>query len=333
MDNRQADLNAVVAFVHVVEQRSFRGAAAALGVPKSTVSLKVAQLEDRLGTRLLERTTRSLRLTEAGDAYFRRTGPALDALREADVAVADLRRQPSGRLRLTTTVELGQSYLLAVIDAYLRRYPGVEVEAELGHRAVDLIQDGFDLAIRSGALPDSTLIARALPPTRYQLFASPAYLRQHGEPRRPTALHKHACLTMSGHRAPARWEFRDGRQAITVEVRGRAAVNHLLVVRDLAIAGHGIARLPEQIGEPEVAAGRLRCVLERFALPAFPWHAVYPSARHVSPKVLAFIELLEQQLRGQLTEPPPSDREPGEPRSTPTDRPVRRGRSRSATAR
>lgn len=336
MDNRYADLNAVVAYVHVVEQRSFRGAAAVLGVPKSTVSLKVAQLEDRLGTRLLERTTRRLRLTEAGEAYFRRTAPALDALREADVAVADLRRQPSGRLRLTTTVEFGQTQLPAVIDAYLQRYPDVEVEVELGHRAVDLIQDGFDLAIRSGPLPDSTLIARALPSVRYRLFASPAYLRQRGEPRRPEALGDHACLTMSGHRAPARWEFRDGRRAITVEVRGRVAVNHLLVVRDLAIAGHGIARLPEPIGDVEVAAGRLRPVLARFAPPPYPWHAVYPSARHVSPKVIAFIELLDHHLRGVLAtraSSPRRGREAAGSRDTAAGPPDRRGRSRSTTAR
>jgi DNA-binding transcriptional LysR family regulator len=298
MDTRASDLNAVVAFVQVVERRSFRGAAAALGVPKSTVSLKVAQLEDRLGARLLERTTRTLRLTEAGEAYYRRTGPAIDALREAEVAVADLQRQPSGRLRLTTTVEFGQSHLPAVIDEYLRSYPDVEVEAELSHRNVDLVQDGFDLAIRSGPQPDSTLIARALPASTYRVYASPAYLKRRGEPRQPAALRDHDCLTMSGHREPARWEFRDGRRAVTVEVRGRVAINNLFVVRALAVAGHGIVRLPEPLGEPDVTAGRLRRILDRFAPPAFPRHAVYPSARHVSPKVRAFIDLLERHLGG-----------------------------------
>jgi len=311
------DHNAAAMFVAVVEHHSFRGAAVALGVPRSTVSLKIAQLEDALGTRLLERTTRTLRLTDAGAAYHRQASPAIDALREAAAAVLDLRRRPAGRLRLTTATNFGQRVLPAVLDDYLRRYPDVEVHVELCERHVDLIEEGFDLAIRAGALPDSTLIARPLPTTTPRIYASPAYLARHGEPRRPEQLRDHNCLVMTGHRRPTQWALqRDGR-AITIEVSGRLHLNSIDILAALAIAGQGIVRLPDAVGDSLVATGALRRILDRFAPPAQPWHAVYPSARNLSPKVRSFVELLEHHLRraadahGALRAPPPRSRSRG----------------------
>jgi DNA-binding transcriptional LysR family regulator len=324
MDSGPADLKAIAIFVNVVEHRSFRAASATLGIPKSTVSLKIAQLEDQLGVRLLERTTRTLRLTDAGTTYYRQTAPALDALREAATRVAALQTRPTGRLRLTTTLEFGQNVLPEVLDAYLRRYPEVEIQIELGDRRVDLIEEGFDLAIRAGVLQDSTLIARALPTRAFRIYASPAYLRRCGEPRQPEQLRDHDCLLMTGHQAPGTWRFRRGRRAITVEVHGKIAVNSLALVAALAAAGHGIARLPEQIGNAAVAAGKLRRILDHLTPEAIPWHAVYPSARNLSPKVRAFLDLLEGQLRSA----PPShsrattgvrgSREPTRDRGRPT---------------
>ncbi len=160
----RTDLNAVAVFMKVVELKNFRAAARALGLPKSTVSLRVAQLEDGLGARLLERTTRTLRLTDAGSAYCRRIAPALDAIGEAERAVKDLQAQPAGHLRITTAVEFGQNstVLAEVLAEYMRRYPAVEVRVDLLDRRVDLIEEGFDLAIRAGVLEDSSLIARRL---------------------------------------------------------------------------------------------------------------------------------------------------------------------------
>lgn len=293
------DLNAVAIFLKVVELKSFRAAARALGVPKSTVSMKVSQLEDQLGARLLERTTRTLRLTDAGSAYRRQVEPALDALREAERAITDLQARPTGRLRITTAVEFGQNdpALADVLAEYMRRYPTVEVQVELLDRRVDLIEEGFDLAIRSGPLEDSTLIGRRIAGRgAFRVYASPGYLRRRGEPRTPEELADHDCMVMTSQSQPTRWAFRGKRKPVTVEVRPRVAVNGFLVLRALAVAGLGLTRLPEFIGAPARKAGTLRTVLDDFTLPPTSWHAVYPSARNLSPKVRSFIELLEERL-------------------------------------
>jgi DNA-binding transcriptional LysR family regulator len=293
----QSDLNAVTAFVKVVEHQSFRAAARALEMPKSTISAKVAALEAELGARLLERTTRSLRLTEAWRAYHRRVAPALQALAEAAQVVEELNEGPSGRLRITATVEGGQILLGPLVAEYLRRYPAVEVQIHLVDHHVDLIEEGFDLALRAGSLPDSTLIARKLSlPGRLRVYASPEYLKVHGEPRRPADLAKHACLVMSAQTQPATWTFQLKKKRVSVDVRARCEANSFLVLRDLAVAGLGIARLPDYFGGPAQEAQRLRVLLERFTPAPLPWHAVYPSARHLSPKVRAFVALLEERF-------------------------------------
>jgi DNA-binding transcriptional LysR family regulator len=296
------DLNAVMTFAKVVELRSFRAAARALGIPKSTVSRKVAELEDSLGARLLERTTRSLRLTDAGAAYQLRVSPALDALREAEHAIEQQRAAPSGRLKITTTVEGGPSVLAPILTEYLELYPDVELRVELTDRRVDLVEEGFDLAIRAGSLPDSTLVARRLgTPGCLRVYASPAYLRKHGEPCHPRELTAHSCLLMSAQSSPAEWAFRQKKKPFSVKVRGRAEANSFVLLRELAVAGHGIARLPEYIAAEQ--ASRLRLILDAFTPEPLPWHAVYPSARNLSPKVRALVDLLEarfSKLAGQL---------------------------------
>jgi DNA-binding transcriptional LysR family regulator len=296
------DLNAVTAFVKVVEHQSFRAAARALEMPKSTVSAKVAALEAELGARLLERTTRSLRLTEAGRAYHQRVAPALEALAEAAQVVEELNEGPSGRLRITTTVEGGQILLGPLVAEYLRRYPAVEVQIHLADRHVDLIEEGFDLALRIGALPDSSLIARKLaPPGLLRVYASSEYLKAHGEPRRPADLAKHACLVMSVQTQPTSWAFLVKKKRVTVDVRARCEANSFVVLRDLAAAGLGIARLPDYIGGPAYGGRQLRVLLDRFTPPPLPWHAVYPSARHLSPKVRAFVALLEERFAAPMS--------------------------------
>ena len=155
---------------------------------------------------------------------------------------------------------------------------------------------GFDLAIRAGALPDSTLVVHALPAAPFRICASPGYLARRGVPRHPAQLRDHDCLVMISHRRPATWEFRQGRRAITIEVRGRLRINNLAILTELAIVDHGIARLPDGVGNRALASGALRCLLERYTPPALPWHAVYPSARNLSRKVRAFVALLEQHL-------------------------------------
>src|SRR5688572_22959429 len=220
------DLNAVTCFAKVVELESFRAAGAALGVPKSTLSRKVAELEDALGVRLLERTTRRLRLTDAGRTYHQRIAPALDALGEAERALEEQSAKPAGRLKLTMSMEGGQTLLGPILAEYLALYPEVQLQVELMDRRVDLVEEGFDVAIRAGALPDSTLIARSLGAAgSLRVYASHDYLRRRGIPRHPRELAEHTCMIMTGQSSPLIWPLQHRGKPLPVKVRPHVAAN------------------------------------------------------------------------------------------------------------
>jgi DNA-binding transcriptional LysR family regulator len=290
---KNADHGEVWVFAKVVELQSFRAAAQALGAPPSTVSHKVAQLEDRLGVRLIERTTRSLRLTEAGSAYHRQIVPALEALMDAERSLVDAQAAPRGTLRISAPLEFGHLTLGAVLAEAMRRHPGLKVQVELSDRVVDLVEEGFDVALRRGPLQDSTLFSRKIGPAWHlRLYASRDYLQRRGEPRKPEDLGKHDCLVMTGMHNPGRWAFRRGRKRIAVEVRARARANSFQLLSELAAAGQGIARLPELLGE-RAPRGTLRSVLDDFVEGPSEWHVVYPSARHASPKLRALLEVFD----------------------------------------
>ncbi|SRR6266540_1022819 len=290
-----ADLNAVAVFAAVVETGSFRGAAQALRAPRSTVSLKVAQLEDRLGARLLERTTRSVRLTDAGALYHQEVVPALEALRAAEQRLSAREVQPAGRLRLSAPEDFGESALAPALAEYLTRYPGVEVDVELTSRRVDLLGEGFDLAIRAGPLTDSTLVAKKIGrPQRVLLHASPGYVARRGAPRRVDDLVHHDCLVIADR--PATWPLRRRGRVVAVPVHTRTTANTQAMLHALAVAGLGIARLPEHLGAAAVRSGALRTFLDDAAPPANQLHAVYPSARHLPAKVRGLLALLEERL-------------------------------------
>ena len=296
LDNRDSDLNAVTIFLAIVEARTFRGAAKALNVPASTVSAKLAQLENELGTRLLQRTTRVVRLTDAGRRYHELVTPAIEALVEAKRAISDLRAAPKGLLRATAPTELGMFVFGPVLKTYLSLYPEVRVHIDLTSRHVNLIEEGFDLALRVGKLRDSSFISRALGgPQPYEFCASRAYLAQRGTPKHPSDLAQHACLLMQDHQLQAEWRFTEKRKAIAVKVSGAVSVNSFALLRELAIAGFGIARLPRFIAAPALADGSLRAVLREYVVEQ-SFHVLYPSSRHLSPKVRAFLEVLEQEF-------------------------------------
>ena len=287
------DPSAILAFIEVVRQGSFRGAARKLGVSKSALSQRVAALEEQLGARLLSRTTRSVKLTDIGASYHREVSPAFEALNEAEARLRQLQAHPGGKLRITAPVELGQDVMGDVLGRYATRYPDVELEVDLTDRLVSLVDEGFDLGIRVGPLANSGLMTRALSdPQQLGVFASPEYVKQHGAPKHPKDLAAHRCLTMSGAQAPKAWMFVIDGKVRTMNVAPHVAINSFQVLRALAVAGIGVVRIPMRHAVHDLQDGTLKQLLKAYALQARTTMAVYPSNRNISPALRAMLEVL-----------------------------------------
>jgi DNA-binding transcriptional LysR family regulator len=289
------DLNQIVVFTRVVQAGSFSAAARALGMPKSTVSRKVSGLEDRIGARLIQRTTRKLGLTDAGRLYYEHSARIVAEIDAAEQAVGSMEAAPRGLLRVTAPLTF--TMLGPIVGEYLKRNPDVQVDLVCTDRRVDLVEDGFDVAIRAGALADSTLIARSLGSIRSVLVAAPSYLKRNGQPRTPRQLERHTCISFGVGAAPNVWPLHAADEKVELRVAPRFIVNDAEILRDVAVAGIGIALMPSIIGADDLRAGRLRRVLPRWSSAATPLHAVYPTARHLSPKVVAFLDLVRERLR------------------------------------
>jgi DNA-binding transcriptional LysR family regulator len=285
------DLNDIVMFARVVEAGSFTAAARLLGMPKTTVSRRVAALEREVGVRLLQRTTRSLNLTDAGRLYYERSSLALRALDEANLQLSEARTEPSGTIRISSPVGFGGHFLTGMVFDFLALHPKTKVELRLTDDKLNLVESGIDLAFRTGILQDSTLIARKLGATHRVLCASPGYLARRGVPAVPADLVRHHCVIAGASTANASWVLDGPHGQETVTVSGRFAANEMQAVIAAAIAGYGIAQLPHGIVEAPITDGRLRRVLEGYTTPAGGLYVVYPSSRHLSPLVKAFIEL------------------------------------------
>lgn len=286
------DLDDLSTFVAVVRGGSFTAAARACGTQKAHVSRVVSRLEQRLGVRLLQRSTRSLAMTEVGrDLYERATG-ILSAVEETAAAIQGTLDEPRGVLRLTCAVDLGVLLVNGWIASFLRRYPQARVDAELSNRTVDLIHEGFDLAIRVGPLADSTLSARRLGEVRCLLYASPSYLRAHPPPRHPRDLPAHQLLMFSMSRPPS-WLLVNDRDRYQVTTPPRFVSDNHIVVRDAAVEGLGIALLPRFMAAAHVRRRKLVEVLPGWSGPSMPVHAVFASSRYLAPKVRAFIDLAQ----------------------------------------
>lgn len=292
-------LAALEAFAKVAETQSFSEAARRLRSSKSAVSRHVAALEAELGARLLHRTTRSLTLTEAGRGYYDRAARILADLAEANASVSELQAAPRGRLRVNAPMSFGFLHLAAALGDFLTRYPEIELDVTLTDRFVDLIDEGVDVAVRIGSLTDSSLVARRLAVIRRVLCASPDYLERRGVPATPDDLKAHDCLSNTNVAISREWRFvhPDGRQW-PVEVQGRMSANNGDMLRVAALRGHGFVHLPTFIVGDDLKAGTLISVLEPYVAQDLTLNAVYPTARHLSPKVRAFVDFLSQRFGG-----------------------------------
>jgi DNA-binding transcriptional LysR family regulator len=288
------DLNLVAVFEAVARTGSFSAAAKELGIPKSSASRAVARLEDDLGVQLLFRTTRKVALSEPGTALYDRVTPLLRSLKGALGGLPQRGEAPSGTLRLTAPVDLGVLFLAEVLSRYTARYPAVSVDVHLTGRVVDLVGEGFDVALRvASKLEDSTLVARRAAPVLFQLFASPLYLARRGTPRSAEELDDHDWIVFRG--GPQRLRVAPVRQA--AQRAPRIACDDLLFVRDAVRAGAGIGLLPTFVAEPEVLAGSLVRIVPRLERQAGSLYVVTPAAKHVPPKVVAFRELVLELLK------------------------------------
>ena len=294
------DLTDLETFVAVADAGGVSGAARRLGLPKSIVSRRLARLENDLGAQLLTRTTRGAALTEAG-ATFRehaaRVVAELDAARDSIAPEGELR----GLLRIAAPLSFGASHLAPLIAEFARRHPSLQVTTAYGDRFVDLVADGFDVAIRLGWLPDSTLVARRIGPMTGRLVASPAYITAHGAPASLDDIHRHPAL-MQGTET---WRVRDGEQVVTLHPQGRFKADNGQALVSAVLAGLGIAMLPDFLIDAHVASGELVTLLPQYPMPEAGLYVVRPPGGHPSRKVRAFTDFLAGELPARCNTAPP----------------------------
>lgn len=309
-------------FAKVVESGSFTGAAARLSMSASMVSQHVKELEERLGVRLLNRTTRQVNLTETGRAYYERCTRLLADLEETEQAVSDMHAAPRGELRVNATPSFGIMQLTPAIADFTTRFPAICVELMLHNHIGDLIDEGFDVAVRVELIPDSSLIARQLAPCRMVVCGAPSYLERHGVPHTPADLTAHNCLTVSGtglsyYRA---WHLTDADGAtLNISPIGNLRSNSGDVLKVAALSGDGLVCLPTYLIGDALQSGRLVTVLDDYMPPPYTLRALYPHNRHLSTKVRVFVDFLAARFGRE----PPWDswcRAPGEQSAPPAPR-------------
>jgi DNA-binding transcriptional LysR family regulator len=285
-------IDAMQAFVAVADSHGFATAARKLKLSPSAVTRLIAALEERLGARLLQRTTRSVTLTDAGARYLERARRILADVDEAERIAEGERTRPSGRLVVSAPLGFGRLHVSPVMTAYLKRYPEVAGELRLEDRMISLVEDGVDLAVRIGELADSSLVARQVGAMRRIVVAAPAYLKARGEPKRPDALASHDTIQFGSPTGLADWRFVDGKDDIRIDISPRFSTNSSDAAIQYAEAGGGLTRVMAYQAAASLKAGRLKVVLEKFELRPLPIHIVYPTSRLLSAKVRAFIDLV-----------------------------------------
>lgn len=296
MSTGGANLGEMAVFARAVRAGGFSAAARELKLTPSAVSKKVSRLEDRLGARLLDRTTRRIALTEVGEAFYARCQRILADIEEAERAVSQLDSAARGTLRVSASIAFGQRQIVPLVPEFLDRYPDLRVELTMTDHIVNLVEEGVDVAVRVSSLPDSALVVRKLALERRIICAAPDYLAKHGTPRTPADLVHHNCLTYSTL-AANEWKFAGANGAFSVAARGNFEANGGEAMREMALAGVGLVRLATFLIGPDIRAGRLAPLLtdyERAEDSAV--YAVYPHRRHLSSKVRAFVDFLVEKM-------------------------------------
>ena len=307
--------NAMSTFVEVVQSGSFTAAAERLHLSRAQVSKSIMQLEAHLDSRLLNRTTRKISLTEMGKIYYERCLAILRDVEEVEGIASQQHAIPSGRLKLGVPTSFGLLHLNALLPEYLKQHPQVEIDLSLSDRFIDVVDEGYDLVIRIAELEDSSLIARRLAPCKRIYCAAPEYLRKKGTPTEPADLIHHQCLVYTNENRPEHWQIAGPEGSQTIRVKGPICADNGDTLKAAAVAGMGIALLPTFIAGSDLAKGRLTQVLADFCPPEISIYAVFPSHRYLSAKVRTFVDILTQQFGEQPTwdqlanqQEPPLDR-------------------------
>jgi DNA-binding transcriptional LysR family regulator len=282
-------------FALVVETGSFSAASERLGISRAAASKYVSRLEAHLGGRLLHRTTRRVNPTESGRAYFERCKEILQHLEEAEGMVSGLSQQPRGNLRMTAPSNFASRHLMPLVSEFMQTYPEIRVEIMCSERRVDLVEEGYDLAIRITRLPDPELIARRLAPLRHVLVASPDYLAKHPAPSSPQELDQHACVVYS-HTPNSTWNFTKDGERFSVKVSGSMVTDNPDVILEAAISGMGITYLPSFLASDPVRSGELKLVLPDHEATEMSLYAVYASRKFLPAKIRVFIDFIKERI-------------------------------------
>jgi len=290
-------LTDIAVFAQVVDSGSFTAAAERLSLSKSVVSKYVTRLEDHLGARLLNRTTRRLSLTEVGRVFYERSQRGLQEIEQAEAEVSRLQDKPRGTLRLNTPMSFGIMHIAPALPEFHRRYPEISIDMNLDDRQVDVIEEGFDLSIRISELPDSALVARRLAPCRHVIVASTEYLERNGIPSTPEDLVQHNIISYRYQESAREWHFRSSdNRTITVPISGNVQMNNSLALREALLGGMGVTRTPTFVVGGDIQSGLLQPVLTSYEILEVSIYIVYPQRRHLSPKVRAFVEFLAERI-------------------------------------
>ncbi|MER3356063.1 MAG: LysR family transcriptional regulator [Hoeflea sp. D1-CHI-28] len=291
------DFDAIPVFVAVAEAGSFAGAGRKLGVSKSAVSKRIGQLEGQLGVKLFNRSTRAMTLTEAGERYRVPATLAVEAGKQAEDAATALQQKPIGRLRILTPMSFGRLHVAPLMAGFLLDFPDIAAELVLDDRHLDVVEHGFDVAIRAGQLHAPTLVARKLTDLHSVICASPEYLALHKPPQTPADLDKHNCLHFAHALDAQHWSFhKPDEPALRVETRGSYQASNSEALMDAVLGGLGIARLPTFIAGPAIAQGRLQLLLGEYQMQSQPLSIIYPERRYLPVKVRVFIDYVVRQL-------------------------------------